>query len=53
MKQDPRRKKNKKPVTFRRGLRTAARVGDAAATTVGDVVRLALRILISAVLILV
>ena len=53
MKEESRRKKNKKPVTFRRGLRTAARVGDAAATTVGDVVRLALRILISALLILI
>ena len=53
MKQPSRKKPNKKPLTFRWGLRTAAKVGDAAVTTVGDVLRLVLRILISALLILI
>ena len=46
-------KRPRRSVPTRRGLRTAARVGDAAVTTAGDVVRLVLRILISVVLIVV
>ena len=39
--------------TTRQKLRAAGRVGDAALTTVGDVVRVALNIVISAILVLV
>ena len=49
------RKRRRRPSrwTARQKWRAAARVGDAAVTTVGDVLRLVLRILISALLILI